>query len=237
MKIPGSTIKQRKYIFLSLTVLFWATFSLADNHRLASECGTFSQPGFRPKLANVGLDKAFVANLRTSSITVYPVVFRSNLFTDAYEKDSQKGVGLFFKDIGFDRVELAANPIELNKLKTAGPGQKSVFDAGLVHISKQIKAGPPDSDYICVIEYLHTATQSGGQSIGGIQCYILDANGRNVLSFLLNSHHALFTEAVLRSLSADEDARTAVLERANGATRLALFRQIKSIAESSDRDE
>lgn len=215
-------------------MLVWLAFCLVGGDLLAAEHGTVALPGYRPAPAEGGLDTAFVANVQASSITVYPTVFRSNLFSSGDDKESQSGFARFFQDIGFKRVESATDSIDLAGSEAASPGQKGVFDASLSRFSKHLETRRADTDYVCVVEYLHTATRSGGQAIGGIQCYILNAKGQNVFSFLLNSHHSLFQNAVLRSRSADEEARKAVVKRADSTTMLALVQQMKSVSPDTD---
>lgn len=190
---------------------------------------TTRSPGFRPSPSQVGLDQAFVNVLKESSITVYPSVFRSNMFPNSFEPGPQRSLADCFRRITTKRVEVSDAPINLMDANSNGPGQKGVFDTGLAQTSEYVNANHPTTDYICVAEYLHTATRAGGQAIGGIQCYILNAQGENVFSFLLNSHHALFNEAKLRASTPEIDGKDALLDRAGSVTCQALMGQIEGL--------
>jgi len=52
-----------------------------------------------------------------------------------------------------------------------------------------LKAKPAKSVYALIAEYVVNGT------VHVIQCYILDSDGEDAFSFLLNSHHELFANA------------------------------------------
>lgn len=213
-----------------ITVSVMAAVLFVMTHGTTHAVKNTPAPGYRPCPGQSGLDQAFVDALKESSITVYPSVFRSNLFPSSSEQVPQKALADCFTNIPTKRVEVSDTSINLMDANSNGPGQKGVFDTGLTQLAEQIKAIQPTTDYICVAEYLHTATRSGGQAIGGIQCYILNAQGENVFSFLLNSHHDLFNQAELRASTPDIDEKIALLDRASSITCQALLSQIKGLS-------
>ena len=67
----------------------------------------------------------------------------------------------------------------------------------------------------------------GNQYVFGVHVYILDRNGENAFSFLLNSHHRVFVEADLTVKDSSEAARTRVIEKATQLGLAALKAQIE----------
>ena len=78
------------------------------------------------------------------------------------------------------------------------------------------------TDYVLIMELL----TPDDQSIFGIEIYIVDSEGRNAFSFLLNEHHRIFAEANLIATDTSEEARSAMIGRATDLAVAALNEQI-----------
>ena len=84
--------------------------------------------------------------------------------------------------------------------KSTAKIQWQLFKKSMSLFADYLKVHPVNTEYALVVECLVSPRRivsprrSGGEAIGGIQCYVLDSNGSNAFSFLLNSHHELFTD-------------------------------------------
>ncbi len=63
--------------------------------------------------------------------------------------------------------------------------------------------------------------------VGGAHIYIVDREGNNVHSFLLNSHHRLFTEAAMRTETPGIAGEDEVVKKAQEVVTTALEQQLK----------
>ena len=74
----------------------------------------------------------------------------------------------------------------------------------------------------------------GGQEIFAIESYILDKDGNNAFSFLLNSHHEMFASARLRAKDSTEAARTKMFSDATRLVVTALQRQLELVSDQAN---
>jgi hypothetical protein len=76
-----------------------------------------------------------------------------------------------------------------------------------------IEAEPVATDYALLVECMLAPIHKGGEAVGGIEIYLLDAEGHNAFSFLLNSHHRLFNEGNLGRMFGYDDERADLVHR------------------------
>jgi hypothetical protein len=65
------------------------------------------------------------------------------------------------------------------------------------------------------------------QMVFGVHCIILNAKGENAFSFLLNSHHQIFTDAEMVADDRTEKSRNELIRKATEIGLEALVQQIK----------
>ena len=174
---------------------------------LASASVTFGV--YRPKVAS-GSDKLFQNNLGKIKITVFPTIVRSFNWT-IYDKSSSKRIGTFFETNNLAKVHYSDKKIDMNK--STARGQWNLFQTSMSLFSDYLKAHPVNTKYALVVECLVTPRKSGGEAVGGIQCYVLDSSGSNAFSFLLNSHHELFIDAQLKTDNATAESRDELIKK------------------------
>jgi len=185
-------------------------------------------PGFRPESEHAD---AFLAAVTTATIRVYPTIVRTRKGT-TFSAASQRQIVTFITSQNVARVSTAPKPIDPGKLE--GTFQWEIFQNDMKTIEKAVKTSKSGSDYTLVMVFLVTPIPSGGIAVGGIHCYILDAQGENAFSFLLNSHHEQFVEAKLQSDDASEAGMARLAEKSTLVGLRALQGQIRSAKEESD---
>lgn len=181
--------------------------------------GHVNVPGFRPqsKLANL-----FLEHLDSSRIAVLPTLIRTPKGT-VYSEASQKAVVRFLKEKNLGIPEINESAVDVGKPK--GRGQFEMFQNDLKKIGKVVKK-QTGTEYFVVLEYLVYPIPSGDIAIGGIHIYVLNTEGENAFSFLLNSHHKIFAEAKLRSADSSNQGRDALVLKGTKSALLALEQQI-----------
>jgi hypothetical protein len=80
-----------------------------------------------------------------------------------------------------------------------------------------------------VVELLLHPDQTKVVAVWGIHCYILDREGANAFSFLLNSHHKMFVDAALKT----QDGQEKLVAEAVRTALNALKRQVESARDAS----
>ncbi|MDJ0759076.1 MAG: hypothetical protein QNJ19_06730 [Woeseiaceae bacterium] len=181
---------------------------------------TTPAPGFRPDNENA---TAFIEALDSATIAVFPTMVRRENRT-AHSFSSQRLAVSMLNDSGLVKATLANKRIDLGSLHY--DSQWNLFQYGLNTVSQSLTGYNTGADYSLVIEIL----VRDNQSVFGIACYIIDREGRDTFSFLLNSHHQMFAEAELQAKNSSEDAREAVLRAATEVAITALERQIEKAA-------
>ena len=179
-------------------------------------------PGFRPQ-AEKGADQLFQGRLGNISITVLLAVIRSYDATE-YDNASRDRIAEYLRANNLATVEVQDDQIDLSQAK--GSVQWDIFQNGMAIVSDYLSANPIPTEYALLVECLITARRSGGEAVGGIHCYILDAKGQNTFSFLLNSHHRLFVEAQLEAETVSDEARAGLIDSATDVVIEALHRQL-----------
>ena len=110
--------------------------------------------------------------------------------------------------------------------KSTARGQWNVFQTSMSLFADHLKAHPINTEYALVVECLVTPRRSGGEAVGGIQCYVLDSSGSNAFSFLLNSHHELFTDAQLKIGNVTTESRDELVKKSTEVVIKAFQRQL-----------
>jgi hypothetical protein len=110
--------------------------------------------------------------------------------------------------------------------------QWALFNKDMETIAKEVKQRASGTPYHLVLEFLVGPRRSGGENVGGIHCFILDPQGRNAFSFLLNSHHKLFVDAELQSDYVSDMSRETVIAKCTSVALTALHRQLHAMEHS-----
>ena len=186
-------------------------------------------PAFRPP-SDGGAEASFRERLGEMSMTVFPPVVQTFAGT-AYHRESRPKIAGFFTTQGLATVTESDEEVDLSK--TTPRTQHERFTQNMAAFSEYLKASPVTTDYALLLEFLVTPTRSGGEAVGGVQCYLLDAKGNNAFSFLMNSHHRLFNEAELKTQSASDEVRAELIGRSTETVLEALRRQLPQ--ETQDR--
>jgi hypothetical protein len=200
----------------NITTAFCLTFLslpvLADQ-----ASSTISDPGFRPHSEYA---PAFIEALPTASVEVYPTIVR-RLERTALSFASQDRIVTLLKD-EFMVMAVARNTrFDLGKMERIA--QWDLFQNDMKAVAENLGDRSSDADYRLVLEIV---MQPGNQVVFGIHCYVLDQQGQNVFSFLLNSHHQIFVDAKLFAEDSSEAARERLMQRATQTGIVALQAQI-----------
>lgn len=181
---------------------------------------TLDAPGFRP--ASEQADR-FRQEVESAKIGVLPTIIRT-IEKNHILADSPDSISKKLREYGVH------NPIAIDESLDVGTpegrAQWELFQSDLSKIRGQIQPLSEKADYFFVLELLVTRIPSGGQAVGGIHCFILDPQGRNAFSFLLNSHHTMFTEADLKEPLASEEGLKKLADQSTAVALRAFQRQI-----------
>jgi hypothetical protein len=186
-----------------------------------------ADPGFRPQSEHAA---AFLASLESATIAVYPTLVRRATRT-AHSFASQEQIVELLNGQQIARAAAAPKRIDLGRLVDGS--QWELFLNDMRQIGDSLQRGHADAHYHLFMEFLLPVSD---QTIFGIECYVLDSDGENAFSFLLNSHHRVFVEARLTAEDDTEAARARLFEKATLLGMSSLTAQInaaKADAETS----
>jgi hypothetical protein len=184
---------------------------------------TVDVPAYRPP-SNGGAETSFRDDLGETSITVFPTLVRDPQ-GNSYSHSSRTTIAEFFETEKLATVVESDNHVDFSA--PAVTTQHDLFQQNMSLFAEYLGAEPVTTEYALLVECLVTPTKSGGEAVGGVQCYLLDAKGHNAFSFLMNSHHCLFNEAGLKTETASDDARAALIDGATDIVIEALRRQLQ----------
>ena len=201
-------------------LLLYAAMSLGDSPR-----ETTDHPGFRPESP---LAAAFVAELDKATIVVHPTIVRRVQRT-AHSFASQSQIVETLGTAGM-AVRPGNTRVDLGKLPHQP--QWDLFQSDLSRIAEKVRGRHPDARYHLVLEFLLPVSDA---EIFGIECYVINQEGENAFSFLLNSHHQLFVDARLFARNSSEEARSEMFARATQAAVAALQAQIAAQRGKAER--
>ena len=178
-------------------------------------------PGFRPPSEYA---PAFLDALDTATVAVLPSIVRRTDRT-AHSFASQQQIIASLNEGNVVSASAKPSRVDLGRLRR--PSQWEIFQSGMLTIAEALTSHKTAADYTLVMEFL----VPDNQAIAGIECYILDHQGQNAFSFLLNSHHQLFVDAKLIARNSSEAARTKMIENATRVGLMALKAQIEQAQE------
>ncbi|MBU2677390.1 MAG: hypothetical protein KJP16_09910, partial [Gammaproteobacteria bacterium] len=201
---------------LAITALALAVPSLAHE---AVE--TTPDPGFRPQSPYAA---EFVESAGTATIAVLPSIVRRAERT-AHSFNSQDQIVVFLNKTGIGTPVTKSRRVDLGPLRR--PSQWEIFQYGAETVASELQGHKTGADYTLVMEFL----VPDQKSVFGIEIYVLDRNGQNAFSFLLNAHHEMFADAKLLARNSSEDARQAMI---TDATRVGLMALKAQIEKASD---
>lgn len=188
---------------------------------------TTDHPGFRPESPQAA---EFVAEYDKVTIIVHPTIVRRAQRT-AHSFASQSQI-LELLDAAGITAKPGKTRVDLGRLDRQS--QWDLFQGDLSRIAERVKGRHPDARYHLVLEFLLPVSDG---EIFGIECYVIDQEGRNAFSFLLNSHHRLFVDARLFARNSSEEARAEMFARATEAAVAALQAQIAEQQGKANRAE
>ena len=211
----GTTIHLMPPLQGLLATLVLILTSIALAHELEE---TSPEPGFRPDSEHAA---AFLEALDTATVGVYPTIVRRASRT-ACSFASQELIVALLNDDNTLNARAAPNRVDLGRL--TGTSQWDLFQNDMQRLGEKVEGWRSDANYHLFMEFLLPVSD---QTIFGVQLYILDEDGRNAFSFLLNSHHEAFNDASLFAYNSSESARMKLHERATRLGVSALKSQIE----------
>lgn len=165
-------------------------------------------PGFRPESEYAD---AFLKSVGKTQIVVYPTVVHIKTpdgVDTSQNKESQKAI--------LDHLikNQIADPNGLDLSRVEGQGQFDFFQGFIKQMAEQIK--PP---YHLAADVIIIQQPDNHLGVWGIHVYILDQDGHNAFSFLLNSHHQLLVDA---KLFAEDNSKKTIDKLVAQSTQIAL---------------
>ncbi len=206
----------RCLIHHAVTVLALGLLGAVAQAHEVDEAG--AQPGFRPPSPHAA---AFIDRVDTAQVLVLPTIVRRADRT-AHSFASQQQIVAFLNDAGLGDARMGRHRIELGRPTQSS--QWEMFQYAREEVAKAVGKWARDAEYAVVMEVL---LPPGNQEVFGIEWYILDRQGRNAFSFLLNAHHQLFSEAGLSTRDTSEEARAKLVADATRVGLVALQAQLE----------
>ncbi|HSR87523.1 MAG TPA: hypothetical protein VLL07_01105, partial [Pontiella sp.] len=163
--------------------------------------------------------------IKTATVQVHPSIVRTPTNT-SFSAESQQQVVAFLNAEKIVKAVPDKMEFEVGEIK--GRGQFDWFQNDMESIGQEVEALETDADYILVMEVLFPPQRGNRQSVFGIHCIVLDTEGQNVFSFLLNSHHRMFVDAQMEGEGDSGAVRDALVEQATSVGLAALAQQIKN---------
>jgi hypothetical protein len=188
---------------------------------------TTPEPGFRPPGHDV---QAFLGHVGDMSVDVLPTMVR-RVDRTAHSFASQRQIVDFLNENRIATATARRDRIDLGALERSS--QWVIFQQGLSAVTETVANRAAGADYTLVMEIL----VPGDEAVFGVEVYIVDAQGENAFSFLLNSHHRMFAEARLTASGSSEAARQQMITNATRLGLLALQAQIQGARECMLREE
>ncbi len=166
-----------------------------------------SMPGFR---LESGLNQVFVNSYKESKFIIYPTITRE-IDTITWSAALSKEFAQNLKREDNLTIQLSENALDPGELM--GKNQYQFFMYDMVRLGNEIKIKKKTTDYNIIPEILFEPERQGTLFVFGIHVFILDKEGENAFSFLLNSHHELFVEAKLFAYNPNEKDLEALKQR------------------------
>jgi hypothetical protein len=212
----GSTLRWGAALLLALLV--WGPAAADETEK------KLSSPGFRPPS---GRADAFMKAVGSAPIAVFPTAVRNIGGGTSYDRASQKEIVRLLKDNGLGGGEALERKLDWGKL--GGNSQFEAFLTGKDALGKEVAKAKVQSDYALVVELLIHPDQSKEVAVWGIHCYVLERDGTNAFSFLLNSHHKLFVDAALKTQDRSAKGQEKLVAGAVRTALKALKQQVEGV--------
>ena len=200
-----------RFVFCLAVLVLQGCVSQNDKHNLA--------PAYRPHSEN---SSAFLEALKRARLSVYPSIVRTIEGT-SYSTKSQQQIIERLREAQLTTLVEEKNQLDPGKL--TGKSQWEIFINDKQGIVEDMQRQGVKGDYSLVMEILFPP---GNQEVFGIHCYVLDSQGENAFSFLLNSHHQLFSDAKLRADDASLASRELLIEKATRVGVSAFIQQVSA---------
>jgi len=150
--------------------------------------------------------EAFLGALGSISITVFPAYVRDGQ-ENRYEDAAAPRIGQFFTDEDLAAVAISEEHVPIN-----GPwhsNQARMLRESAEAFAAYLAEHPVETEYGLLPEYLLLQ----GSAVGGIHCYIVDAENRLAHVVLLNSHWEVFIEMDPQTI---DDCTSVLIEALRG---------------------
>ncbi len=180
-----------------------------------------SNPGYRPESE---LASAFLKNYKLSNFAVYPTVIRTPDSTTMSTASGQAFTDFLTSELHCNAT-FQAHDLDPGELE--GKGQFDFFNNDMKNLSAALKTGPTKTDYHIILEILLPPRQSDEVYVFGIHILILNSEGKNAFSFLLNSHHDYFSYNHLVAPNANPENLEALKLKCTKVAAEALRKQIE----------
>ena len=158
-----------------------------------------SNPGFKPES---DFSQVFINSYKESKFIIYPTITRAIDTTTWSELLSKEFAQNLKRD---ENLNIRLNENFLNPGELMGKSQFEFFKNDMEKLGNEIKVKKEKMDYCIIPEILFEPKRNGTLFVFGIHIFILNNEGENVFSFLLNSHHELFVEAKLYAYNPNEN--------------------------------
>lgn len=188
---------------ITVIMLAWASSMPLQAHESEHKLDV---PGFRPLTESAA---EFVQSAEASKVAVFPSIVRvvkpsEDKVEQGHSKDALNRVVEYLEVNKLGTAEISDIEFEIGEAPRKG--QFALFNHTIESIGKQLDGYKGDADYFLVLDIIRVQ-----QKAWGIQCYVLDHSGRNVFSFLLNSHHKSFVDAGIRMQDDTEESRKKIV--------------------------
>lgn len=127
----------------------------------------------------------FLRSLGDTSITVFPAFVRDG--DPPYDEKAAMSIGEVLTDEGLAEVTISQEQVPITGLWRHN--QARMLRESAAEFAEYLKANPTATEYALLPEYL-----AGDWGVGGIHCYIVDADNRLAFVVLQNSHWPIFKE-------------------------------------------
>ncbi|MBT8087726.1 MAG: hypothetical protein KJO46_06795 [Gammaproteobacteria bacterium] len=107
--------------------------------------------------------------------------------------------------------------------------QFEMFQNSMRGIGEHIAEDAVQADYVLVIEVVFPPVMSGLTQVFGIHVYVLDKDGNNAFSFLMNSHHKAFADAELTSWKDTAESKEKLAIKSTGIAMDALAQLVAEL--------
>ena len=178
---------------------------LALNNTVALTCVVLALAlagGCAISAADPEAKKAFMRSLGNTSITVFPAFVRNG--EPPYDENAAMSISELLTDEGLAEVTVSREQVLITG--SWHHNQAKMLRESAAEFAEYLKANPTATKYALLPEYL-----AGDCGVGGIHCYIIDADNRLAFVVLQNSHWPIFAEMKPKTIDDCTDVLIEVL--------------------------